>query len=86
MSKMKNILAIGGGNHHNALGVIRALGGRGYGIELITHGSLSKNYIAKSKYESNHIPLGDVTEVPLYLLKRQHVTSIKRLLRLVQIM
>ena len=74
---MITVLVIGGGNHHNALGVIRSLGERGYGIELITHGSLSKNYIAKSKYVSNHIPLGDVTEVPLYLLKRKHVKSSK---------
>lgn len=80
MSKMKNIIVIGGGNHHNALGVIRALGERGYGIELITHGSLRTNYIAKSKYVSNHIPLGEVTEVPKYLLKRQHISSYKEII------
>ena len=38
------VLVIGGGNHHNALGVVRALGRRGYQVELITIGNLRKNY------------------------------------------
>ena len=36
----RRVLVIGGGNHHNALGVIRALGERGYDVELITIGDL----------------------------------------------
>ena len=36
MNYMKiNVLVIGGGTHHNALGVIRTLGISGYGVELI---------------------------------------------------
>ena len=41
MNYMKiNVLVIGGGTHHNALGVIRTLGISGYGVELITMSSL----------------------------------------------
>lgn len=65
------IIVIGGGNHHNALGVIRALGERGYDVELVSHGSRKKNYIAQSRYVANHIALGDVSEVPTYLLNRK---------------
>lgn len=74
------IIVIGGGGHHNALGVIRALGERGYEIELITHGELKKNYIAKSKYVTTHIPLGEVKEVPEFLLKRPHNTLKKEII------
>lgn len=64
------IIVIGGGNHHNSLGVIRSLGERGYEVEFISYGNLKKNYIAKSKYVSSHISLENVLEVPKYLLKR----------------
>lgn len=67
---MKNVIIIGGGNHHNALGVIRALGEAGYSIELITHGSLKKNYIASSKYVKKHTALSNVSQIPSYLLER----------------
>ena len=73
------IIVIGGGNHHNALGVIRALGERGYKIELITYGDLKKNYIAKSKYVTKHIPLGNVTEIPEFLLKRPYINLEKEI-------
>lgn len=63
-------MVIGGGNHHNALGVIRALGGRGYEVELVTHGSLKKNYVACSKYVTSHIAFTEVSEIPDYLLGR----------------
>lgn len=66
-----NIIVIGSGSHHNALGVIRALGEAGYDVELITHGSLSRNYIAKSTYVTTYKALADVSEIPEYLLKRQ---------------
>lgn len=60
-----------GGNHHNALGVVRALGRRGYQVELITIGNLRKNYIASSKYVSKHHALADVKELAAYLLYRE---------------
>ena len=66
----KNILVIGGGNHHNALGVVRALGRRGYKVELISIGNLRINYIASSKYVSKHHALADVKELASYLLYR----------------
>ena len=65
------VLVIGGGNHHNALGVVRALGRRGYQVELITFGSLRKNYIASSKYVCKHHALADVKELASYLLYRE---------------
>ena len=34
---------MGGGNHHNALGVVRALGRRGYQVELITIGNFDES-------------------------------------------
>ena len=47
-----NILVIGGGNHHNALGVIRALGERGFGVELITIGNTRKHVsVQKRNFE-----------------------------------
>lgn len=64
------IIVIGGGNHHNALGVIRALGERGYDVEFVSHGSLKKNYVAHSKYVSMHIAFADVLDIPKYLLER----------------
>ena len=65
------ILTIGGGNHHNALGVIRALGRRGYPVELITIGNLHKHYISSSKYVSQYHALKDVKELSAYLLFRK---------------
>ena len=66
----QDVLVIGGGNHHNALGVVRALGQRGYDVELITIGSLHKNYIACSRYVSKHHALADIKELAAYLLYR----------------
>ena len=39
---MKSVIVIGSGNHHNTLGVIRALGEYGYGVDLITYGDKHK--------------------------------------------
>lgn len=66
-----NILVIGGGNHHNSLGVVRSLGLSGYGVELITIGNLTKNYVASSKYISKHYALADIKELAAYLLCRE---------------
>lgn len=72
----QNIIVIGGGNHHNALGVIRSLGERGYGIELITIGNLKKNYIASSKYVVFHRALLYIDELTPYLISREvHSTN-----------
>lgn len=65
------VIFFGGGNHHNALGVVRALGRRGYQVELITFGSLRKNYIASSKYVCKHHALADVKELASYQLYRE---------------
>ena len=64
---MNNVIVIGSGNHHNALGVIRALGRAGLGVNLITIGNLRKNYIASSKYVINHHPLAHIDELVPYL-------------------
>ena len=66
----QSIIIIGGGNHHNALGVIRAIGERGYNIEFISHGSLCKNYVAASKYIKKHIALEHTEDITPYLLTR----------------
>ena len=50
---------------------MRALGRRGYRIELVTIGSLHKNYIASSKYVSVHHALADIKELASYLLYRK---------------
>lgn len=67
---MINIIVIGGGNHHNALGVIRALGEAGFSVELITIGNLRKHYISSSCYVNKHHALKDVKELASYLLYR----------------
>ncbi|MDE6284841.1 MAG: ATP-grasp domain-containing protein [Bacilli bacterium] len=61
------IIIIGGGNHHNALGVIRSLGKRNYDFDLITYGSLSSHYITSSKFVSNHIEFEQPEEVIQHL-------------------
>lgn len=65
-----NIIVIGGGNHHNALGVIRALGERGYGVELITIGDIKKHYVSSSRYVRKFIALADIKELAAYMLYR----------------
>lgn len=62
---------MGGGNHHNSLGVIRALGEFGCNVELITIGSTKKNYVASSKYVKKHYALSDIKELAAFLLYRQ---------------
>jgi predicted ATP-grasp superfamily ATP-dependent carboligase len=74
------IIVIGGGNHHNALGVIRALGERGYEVEFVSHGNLKKNYIAQSKYIAHHIALADVLEIPEYLLNSRTKCQEKKII------
>ncbi len=75
---MQNIIVIGGGQHHNALGVVRAIGERGYGVELITIGNIKKHYISSSKYVSTHHCLRDLKELAAYLLFRERKVGTKK--------
>ena len=68
---MKNVIVIGGGDHHNALGVIRALGERGYYVEFISIGSHKDDYVSSSRYVSSHYHLNDVRQLSSYLLYRK---------------
>lgn len=71
---MWNIIVIGG-DHHNALGVIRSLGEAGYGVELITIGNLRKHYISASKYVRKHHALAEIKELAAYLLFMMQVAD-----------
>lgn len=66
-----NIVVIGGGNHHNTLGVIRAIGREGYGVDLITIRNIRKHYVSYSKYVTRHHALADISELIDYLEKRE---------------
>ncbi len=70
MEIFENQIVIGGG-HHNTLGVVRALGERGYGVELITIGSAKERYVSKSRYVKKHHALVNVKELASYLLYRE---------------
>ena len=70
-----NIIVIGSGNHHNTLGVIRALGESGYGVDLITYGSSRKNYVAHSKYVNTHHSLKSIDDLSSFLMARKQTTD-----------
>lgn len=75
---MRQVIVIGGGQHHNALGVIRALGEAGYRVFLITAGKSGKHYVSASKYVTEHVHLHEWEEIPELLqqrLKRQESAS-----------
>lgn len=74
----RRVLVIGGGNHHNALGVIRSLGERGYDVELITIGDLKKHYISSSRYVASHRALKDIKELSAYLLYRSQAVETEK--------
>lgn len=63
----QNIIIIGSGNHHNTLGVIRAIGRAGLGVDLVTYDNAKKNYIACSKYVTTHHILASKEELFSYL-------------------
>lgn len=67
---MEDVIVIGSGNHHNTLGVVRALGERGFGVELISIGSKKKHYVTSSKYVKSFHILADVADVVPCLLER----------------
>lgn len=52
-----NVAVIGSGNHHNTLGVIRALGEAGWEVTVVTIGPAVKNYVVSSRYVNRHIAL-----------------------------
>lgn len=45
LSTMNNVIVIGT-THHNSLGVIRALGERGYGVEFVNFGGRKRDYVS----------------------------------------
>jgi len=70
MQHLENII-VAGGSHHNTLGVVRALGERGIGVELITIGGAKEHYVSSSRYVKKHQALVDVKELASYLLFRK---------------
>lgn len=70
MQIINNVIVIGGG-HHNTLGVVRALGERGVGVELITFGGQNEKYVSSSKYVRKHTHCVNSKDIPIYLKKRQ---------------
>ena len=69
MNNIENVIVIGGG-HHNTLGVVRALGERGYGINLITIGKKRDHYVSYSRYVTNHHALKHVNDLTTHLLSK----------------
>lgn len=65
-----NIIVVGG-VHHNTLGVVRALGTRNIGVDLITIGGVKDRYVSSSRYVIKHHALKDVKELASYLLYRE---------------
>lgn len=67
---MNQIIVIGG-IHHNTLGVIRALGERGYYVEYVNYELKGGfDYVSKSKYIKRYKSLVGIEELAVYLLKR----------------
>lgn len=63
---MNKVIVIGG-THHNSLGVIRALGERGYDVEFVNFCPVGEDFVSKSKYVSKYQKLNGVDEVCEYL-------------------
>ena len=59
-----------GGTHHNSLGVIRALGERGYEVEYVNINAGKADFVSKSKYISKYKSLNSVEHVYYYLEER----------------
>lgn len=66
---MSNIIVIGT-THHNSLGVIRALGERGYKVEFVNFGGSNRDYVSKSKYIRKYRLLKSINQVCTYLMSR----------------
>ena len=80
MHNRYGVIIIGGGNHHNILGVIRALGELKVDFELITYGSMTKHYVSSSKYVSKHINFAEPYDIINYLLERNSVLNGKEII------
>lgn len=66
---MNKVIVIGG-THHNSLGVIRALGERGYEVEFVNFCPVGKDFVSKSKYVSKYQKINGIDEVFPYLKNR----------------
>jgi len=67
MSNMNEIIIIGG-NHHNTLGVIRALGEKGLSATLIVVSKDKKPFVSCSKYLKRVIQIASDDQIPITLL------------------
>ncbi len=72
---MKDVIVIGSGNHHNTLGVVRALGESGFGVELLAIGSAKKHYVTASRYVKRYHAMEKVDDVAACLLDRKTKTD-----------
>lgn len=66
---MNKVIVIGG-THHNALGVIRSLGERGYEVEFINFNINGADYVSKSKYIQSYKALNGIKYLYGYLMSR----------------
>lgn len=66
---MDSVIVIGT-THHNSLGVIRALGERGYGVEFVNFAADGRDYVSKSKYIKKYQFLKSINQVCGYLRQR----------------
>ena len=66
---MNRVIVIGT-THHNSLGVIRALGERGYEVEFVNFGGNNRDYVSKSKYIRKYRLLKSIEQVCVYLMSR----------------
>ncbi len=64
-----------GGDHHNTLGVLRSLGGRGVRCNLVIVPSSGHSYVSKSKYAKSAALLNDLKELIPYLINYQSATK-----------
>lgn len=66
---MNRVIVIGT-THHNSLGVIRALGERGYDVEFVNFEGGNLDYVSKSKYIQKYQSLNNIEQVCNYLKQR----------------
>lgn len=64
------IVIVIGGTHHNSLGVVRALGERGYDVEFVNFSVCKSDYVSKSRYIHKYKALKSVWQVYDYLNER----------------
>lgn len=64
----KDSVFVIGGSHHNTLGVVRALGERGYIITLVVIGTTREKYVSHSRYVSTCYCLTKVEDLASFLV------------------